>query len=65
MSFKAVGVQANFREFSRFSSPAAEDSLWYSSDILLGAGMVIIQPSTDKVAVIYGMNLPPQCLTLL
>ncbi|PCH43131.1 hypothetical protein WOLCODRAFT_121539 [Wolfiporia cocos MD-104 SS10] len=35
--------------FSEFSSPAVPASIWYSSDFLLGAGMVILQPSSGKV----------------
>jgi len=35
------------------STPAVPSSLWFTSDFLLGAGMVIIQPETEKVVVIY------------
>ncbi|OCH92522.1 hypothetical protein OBBRIDRAFT_791116 [Obba rivulosa] len=35
------------------SSPAIPDSFWFSSDFMLGSGMVIIQPSTGKVVVLY------------
>jgi 8-oxo-dGTP pyrophosphatase MutT (NUDIX family) len=38
--------------FSQFSSPAVPNSHWCSSDILLGAGMVVIQPSTEKIVLI-------------
>lgn len=42
--------------FSLFSSPAVPDSHWCSSDILLGAGMVVIQPSTGKIVVISSVK---------
>jgi len=35
------------------STPAVPSSLWFTSDFLLGAGMVIIQPETEKIVVIY------------
>lgn len=38
--------------FSARSTPAVPDSLWHANDFLLGAGMVIIQPSTDKIVVL-------------
>lgn len=37
---------------SDLSSPATAQSLWHSSDFLLGAGAVIIQPSTQRVCII-------------
>ncbi|TFK48202.1 hypothetical protein OE88DRAFT_1647196 [Heliocybe sulcata] len=40
-------------KFSHSSSPAVPDSLWYASDFVIGAGMVIIQPSTRKIVVVY------------
>ena len=39
--------------FSENSTPAVLPSLWFASDFLLGAGMVIIQPETEKIVVIY------------
>jgi len=39
--------------FSKNSTPAVPPSLWFASDFLLGAGMVIIQPETEKIVVIY------------
>lgn len=41
------------RTFSQYSTPAVPDSAWASEDFMLGAGMVIIQPATHKVVVIY------------
>lgn len=38
---------------SDLSTPAVPDSLWFASDFLLGAGMVILQPATDKIVVVY------------
>ncbi|KAM5532514.1 hypothetical protein V8D89_013801 [Ganoderma adspersum] len=35
-----------------YSSPIVDDSLWFAQDFMLGAGMVIIQPSTKKVVVL-------------
>lgn len=34
------------------STPTVPDSLWFASEFTLGAGMIIIQPSTGKVVVI-------------
>lgn len=39
--------------FSENSSPAVRDSIWYAQDMMLGAGMAIIQPSTGKVVLVY------------
>jgi len=39
--------------FSDWSTPAVSDSLWFASDFLLGAGMVIIQPSTQKIVLVH------------
>ncbi|KAI0633001.1 hypothetical protein C8Q77DRAFT_1120978 [Trametes polyzona] len=38
--------------FSNDSSPGVPASLWFADDFMLGAGMVIIQPSTGKVVVL-------------
>lgn len=38
---------------SKFSSPAVPNSGWSSQNFMLGAGMVIIQPSTHKIVVVY------------
>ncbi|KZP33244.1 hypothetical protein FIBSPDRAFT_847859 [Athelia psychrophila] len=38
---------------SKNSTPAVPDSGWFASDFLLGAGMVIIQPETRKIVVIF------------
>lgn len=40
-------------KLSQWSSPAVPDSGWCSSNILLGAGMVLIQRSTQKIVIIY------------
>ncbi|KAI0369306.1 hypothetical protein BV20DRAFT_946440 [Pilatotrama ljubarskyi] len=40
------------RRFSQYSDPAVPDSVWFSSDFMLGAGMVVLQPSTGKVVVL-------------
>lgn len=50
--------------FSDFSSPSVPNSGWASCDFMLGAGMVIIQPSTHKVVVLRDLNerrLPQHC----
>jgi 8-oxo-dGTP pyrophosphatase MutT (NUDIX family) len=39
--------------FSKDSTSEVPPSLWFASDFLLGAGMVIIQPETEKIVVIY------------
>ncbi|KIM81965.1 hypothetical protein PILCRDRAFT_820843 [Piloderma croceum F 1598] len=39
--------------FSKNSTSAVPPSLWFASDFLLGAGMVIIQPETEKIVVIH------------
>jgi 8-oxo-dGTP pyrophosphatase MutT (NUDIX family) len=39
--------------FSKDSTSAVLPCLWFASDFLLGAGMVIIQPETEKIVVIY------------
>ncbi|CAL1694445.1 unnamed protein product [Somion occarium] len=39
--------------FSQHSSPSIPNSHFYCNDFLLGAGMVLIQPSTDKVVLVY------------
>jgi 8-oxo-dGTP pyrophosphatase MutT (NUDIX family) len=39
--------------FSEQSSPAVPDSLFYQENFMLGAGMVIIQPSMSKILVIH------------
>ncbi|KAG6820253.1 hypothetical protein H0H93_003261 [Arthromyces matolae] len=41
------------RRMSKFSSPRVPDSGWASENFMLGAGMVIIQPSTDKVVIVF------------
>jgi len=39
--------------FSQYSTPAIPDSMWFASDFMIGAGMVIIQPSSGKVVLLY------------
>ncbi|TFK48205.1 hypothetical protein OE88DRAFT_557685 [Heliocybe sulcata] len=39
--------------FSHYSTPAVPNSLWFASDFLLGAGMVVIQPSTQRIVLIH------------
>ncbi|KAI5887925.1 uncharacterized protein SCHCODRAFT_02639248 [Schizophyllum commune H4-8] len=39
--------------FSHWSTPAVEEAYWCSSDMMLGAGMVIIQPETRKIVCVY------------
>ena len=41
---------------SRDSSPGFPDGVYFASDFLLGAGMVILQPSTSKVVIVYDEN---------
>ncbi|KAH9943911.1 hypothetical protein B0H21DRAFT_747560 [Amylocystis lapponica] len=38
--------------FSKDSSPAIPDSSWFASDFMVGAGMVILQPSTGCVVLL-------------
>ena len=42
---------------SSFASPGVPDSAWCSANFMLGAGMVILQPSTQKVVVVYHQRL--------
>ncbi|KAI9058780.1 hypothetical protein FKP32DRAFT_1547764, partial [Trametes sanguinea] len=51
--------------FSEHSDPAAPDRLWFASDFMLGAGMVIIQPSTEKIVLLSEQQPqpPPQVYT--
>ncbi|RPD63366.1 hypothetical protein L227DRAFT_572523 [Lentinus tigrinus ALCF2SS1-6] len=39
--------------FSKFSTPAIPDSLFFAEDFMLGSGMVIIQPSTGKIVLLH------------
>lgn len=41
---------------SEWSSPAVPNSLWCAQNFMLGAGMVIIQPSTHKIVVLHDSN---------
>ncbi|EIN05273.1 hypothetical protein PUNSTDRAFT_107551 [Punctularia strigosozonata HHB-11173 SS5] len=41
------------RQFSTHSTASVPDSAWFVSDLMLGAGMVILQPDTKKIAVVY------------
>ncbi|KAI1790536.1 hypothetical protein LXA43DRAFT_481875 [Ganoderma leucocontextum] len=45
--------RASREEEAQLSTPTVPDSLWFASDFMLGAGMVIIQPSSGKVVVLY------------
>ncbi|KAI8990387.1 hypothetical protein BD414DRAFT_483461 [Trametes punicea] len=38
--------------FSDYSDPAAPDRVWFAQDFMLGAGMIVIQPSTNKVVIL-------------
>ncbi|KAH8822663.1 hypothetical protein DL96DRAFT_1618635 [Flagelloscypha sp. PMI_526] len=49
-------------EISEHSSPMLPNSIYCSSDFMLGAGMVIIQPSTKKVVLVFDKSL--QCFFL-
>ncbi|KAF8181081.1 hypothetical protein BJ912DRAFT_1062243 [Pholiota molesta] len=40
-------------QLSQYSTPGVRDSVWCSTDFLLGAGMVIIQQNTHKIVVVY------------
>ena len=42
---------------SSFATPAVPDSAWCSANFMLGAGMVILQPSTQKVVVVHHQRL--------
>lgn len=33
--------------------PTVRDSFWYCSDFMIGAGMVVLQPTTGKVLLLY------------
>ena len=39
-------------KLSDVSTPTVPDSVWFSADVHLGAGVVIIQPTSGKVVVI-------------
>ncbi|KAI0673133.1 hypothetical protein C8Q78DRAFT_930406, partial [Trametes maxima] len=38
--------------FSPLSDPGIPDGMWFSQDFMLGAGMVVIQPSSGKIVVL-------------
>ena len=40
-------------QLSVFSSPPIDNSLFFANDFMLGAGMVILQPSSGKVVLVY------------
>lgn len=44
------------REMSRLSTPAVPDSIFHAKNFMLGAGIVIIQPSTGKVVLVNNGN---------
>lgn len=44
------------RGLSRWSSPAVPDSVWFATNFLVGAGMVILQPSTAKVVLLHDLR---------
>ncbi|KAJ4480886.1 hypothetical protein J3R30DRAFT_3287959 [Lentinula aciculospora] len=39
--------------FSKWSSPSIPDGGWACEDFMVGVGMVVIQPSTNKMVVLY------------
>jgi hypothetical protein len=53
MTSQAGKPAAEALRFSKNSTAAVPPSLWFASDFMLGAGMVIIQPDTEKIVVIY------------
>lgn len=53
MALRTIRKHTEPHKFSALSTPAVPSSLWFASDFLLGAGMVIIQPETEKIVVIY------------
>ncbi|KAI0651155.1 hypothetical protein C8Q79DRAFT_15374 [Trametes meyenii] len=38
--------------FSELSDPGVPDRMWFSQDFMLGAGMVVIQPSSGRIVVL-------------
>ncbi|KAI0772435.1 hypothetical protein BD413DRAFT_603919 [Trametes elegans] len=48
-----VSSHVHDTHFSNISDPGVKDSLWMSPDIMLGAGMMVIQPSTGKIVVLH------------
>ena len=38
---------------STYSTPLVPDSNWAAADFILGAGMVVIQPSSRKIVIVY------------
>lgn len=51
---KAAASQAD--RLTDWSTPSVPDSAWCASDFMLGAGMVIIQPSTSKIVLVFDTN---------
>jgi hypothetical protein len=45
------------RMFSAHSTSSVPDSAWFVSDLMLGAGMVVLQPASEKMAVVYDNRL--------
>ncbi|KIJ28173.1 hypothetical protein M422DRAFT_190128 [Sphaerobolus stellatus SS14] len=52
-SSASSSTSAKLIPLSSNSTSAQADSLWFCNDFLLGAGMVIIQPSSGKVVLVY------------
>jgi 8-oxo-dGTP pyrophosphatase MutT (NUDIX family) len=46
-------VPAPNYNMSTLSSPLLPESMFYSADFMLGAGMVILQPATERFVVVY------------
>lgn len=45
-----------FQPLSPDSDPGFPDGAYYAADFMLGAGMVILQPATGKVVIVYDSN---------
>lgn len=54
---RIAATQQSFtpQKLSNYSTRTVPDSSWFSADIQLGAGVVIIQPSTGKIVLLSDM----------
>ena len=45
--------QSEVYQFSNKSTPAVPDNFFHATEFILGAGIVVIQPSTGKIVVVW------------
>lgn len=52
-SLSPLRVRDRPTQLSEYSSPPIDNSLFFANDFMLGVGMVVLQPSTGKVVLVY------------